>query len=58
MTAIGIVLFITGWLIGVILGSPNPYYTNVFDKIACVLYPLGFILTLAGVATWLWKVLP
>lgn len=57
MTAIGFVLFFSGWLIGSAFGATRGT-TNKADYVACALYFSGLIVAVAGLATWLWRWLP
>ena len=55
MTAIGFVLLALGWA-G--LKCSDPRKLTTLDYVVTALFAFGFLLMLAGLATWLWGVLP
>ncbi|MBN3757202.1 hypothetical protein G3N95_29970 [Paraburkholderia sp. Tr-20389] len=58
MTAIGFALMLTfGYLFGVCDGLPFGWQGRGRDVCALVTL-IGFVLAIAGVAMWLWRVMP
>lgn len=58
MTAIGLVLLFIG-VVGVnVLGAPSRYTFNRYDYIFGSFMMVGVLLTVAGIATFLWRAMP
>lgn len=58
MTAIGVILFVVPWLIARIDGVSTLYRPEWWRVTLGGLMLLGIVLTLIGVARWLWSVMP
>lgn len=57
MIATGFVLFVIGWVGGVV-AEPSSYSWDWRDLVSTVPGLVGLVLVVAGVARWLWLVAP
>jgi uncharacterized membrane protein HdeD (DUF308 family) len=60
MTAIGLLMFVAGWVLVRAYGSPyeSSSMWNLYDKVGIFMIIVGFILINLGVFMKLWEVMP
>lgn len=58
MIAIGLAMFVIGFLTMNLAGSDNPWRHNTGDYVGAVLMFFGVLSIVGGAVTWLWRVAP